>query len=519
MKLASFFRSVALAAALPVAASAQVAAVAPSEPAPAEGVRIGPEGPVLPTPKAGEPRPNEPRVYKVAVTPSAVEPTPPLRYRFVASSADLKPGNSVPFLYRAIVGLGGENGERDRKFVEGYDRFSELPLDQLPKDEVRSLLAGYGHIFKELERAAEREQTDWSWRLGELTGTEAIAFLLPEIQQSRQLARLLNLKARLEIAEGRYDDAAATLRVGYRLGRDVAEPPTLINDLVGIAIDSILHGAVMELIAKNGSPNLYWALSTLPSPVIDLTPAMEYEMNLPGRFVPWLLDPEAADRTSRQWRDAFLEAVAEFGRVNGMNVDPGDAEGRLVASLGVTGLALRSYGPAKRRLIESGRDPAEVEAMPVGEVLAVVEKQVLDEVSQELLKGFYLAPPASRVALERAEDDLKRRGMFGSTWSTAEPLPFGSVLFPSLTAGLRAQTRLDARTAGLRAVEAVRMHAATTGALPKSLAEIEVVPVPADPLTGEPFPYRLDGETATLDMVVAPDAPQANWRIEFTLKK
>ncbi len=510
-------RSLLFLPALLIAAAVPVAAM-PQTPTPA-GVRIGPDGPIVPPPATPDaPRRDEPRVYRVVVSNTAVEPNPPLRFRFAAASTDLKPGNSVPFIYRAIVMLGGEAGEHNRKFTEGYDRFSERPLADLPRDEVRELLGQYRSVFAQLERAAEREGTDWSWHLEELSGDDSISFLLPEIQQARQLARVLHLKARLEIVEGRYDDAVATLRVGYRLGRDVAQPPIIINALVGIAIDSIMHSAAMELIAADGSPNLYWALATLPTPVIDMTPAMEYELGLPERFAPWLRDPESVARTPAQWRDVFRGTLVEFGRVNGVTFDPATEDGRLAASLGVTGLALRSYPAAKRRLIETGRDAAAVEAMPVGAVLAVAEKQALGTVHDELQKGFYLAAPASKRVIDRAATNLKADGLLGSSW-TNEPLPIASVLYPAITQATRAELRLDARTAGLRAVEAVRMHAATTGRLPKSLAEIEVVPVPADPQTGEPFPYRLDAETAVLEVNAAPESPAYNWRVEFTLKK
>jgi hypothetical protein len=74
--------------------------------------------------------------------------------------------------------------------------------------------------------------------------------------------------------------------------------------------------------------------------------------------------------------------------------------------------------------------------------------------------------------------------------------------------------------AGLRVIEAIRMHAAATGSLPKSLGEIKAVPVPANPVTGKPFAYSLQGETATLEIDAAePEQQRVNWRVELTLKK
>ena len=55
------------------------------------------------------------------------------------------------------------------------------------------------------------------------------------------------------------------------------------------------------------------------------------------------------------------------------------------------------------------------------------------------------------------------------------------------------------RDSASRAVEAVRLHAAANGArMPATLDAVKVVPVPLDPVTGAPFPYARDGETAAL---------------------
>jgi hypothetical protein len=51
----------------------------------------------------------------------------------------------------------------------------------------------------------------------------------------------------------------------------------------------------------------------------------------------------------------------------------------------------------------------------------------------------------------------------------------------------------------LRVVEAVRLYAAANEArMPPSLDAVRIVPIPLDPLTGEPFEYTQDGESATV---------------------
>src|SRR6185437_2389098 len=70
-----------------------------------------------------------------------------------------------------------------------------------------------------------------------------IGALLPGVQRSRELAQALNVRAMRALAEGRFDDAWQDLLACHRLGRHVARGATLIEALVGIAIDSIAGSA------------------------------------------------------------------------------------------------------------------------------------------------------------------------------------------------------------------------------------------------------------------------------------
>lgn len=81
-----------------------------------------------------------------------------------------------------------------------------------------------------------------------------------------------------------------------------------------------------------------------------------------------------------------------------------------------------------------------------------------------------------------------------------EPGPglLAEILLPALSRAVAAPYRLERQIGALRIVEAVRDHAAHhEGALPASLAELRL-PVPEDPMTGQPFGYAVAGDTFTL---------------------
>jgi hypothetical protein len=96
--------------------------------------------------------------------------------------------------------------------------------------------------------------------------------------QPRMIAQALGLQARLDIAEKKYDSAIHTVQTGVGMGRHIADGPTLIHGLVGTAVGALALKEAEHLIQAPDSPNLYWALESLPKPLIDLTKQMEAEI-------------------------------------------------------------------------------------------------------------------------------------------------------------------------------------------------------------------------------------------------
>ncbi len=67
-------------------------------------------------------------------------------------------------------------------------------------------------------------------------GSTPSHILLPDVAVDAAMGPHPALKARVEIAEGKSDEAIRTIETGVAFARHVAEGPFLINGLVGIAI-------------------------------------------------------------------------------------------------------------------------------------------------------------------------------------------------------------------------------------------------------------------------------------------
>jgi hypothetical protein len=79
-----------------------------------------------------------------------------------------------------------------------------------------------------------------------------IGALLPSVQKCRELAAAFAARAMLRVGEGKYDEAWQDLLTCHRLGRLVGRGTTLIEGLVGAAIDMIASRGEMVYLERAG---------------------------------------------------------------------------------------------------------------------------------------------------------------------------------------------------------------------------------------------------------------------------
>jgi hypothetical protein len=304
--------------------------------------------------------------------------------------------------------------------------------------------------------------------------------------------------------------------MGYQLGQDVAQTRLLINGLIGVAITAQMNAELAKLIEVSDA-NYYWALAALPTPVIDMRPAIEYEMNLPAQIFPFLKDAETAQHSPEEWQRLIMDCVHKLPQLEGGS---SSQEPAWVTELAATALLAKIYPAAKERLIAGGMPRDRVEAMPVGQVIAIHTARAQRYLYDEVGKLFYL--PAHEAIRRDAQvmERLKTQGFLGKPFSGEEGLPVASLLLPAVSNVKLASIRLDRERAALMTVEALRMHAALAGKLPATLAEVTAVPVPVNPISGQPFAYQLDAATgtATLDLPAPAGAPPKGNARRYVIK-
>jgi hypothetical protein len=421
---------------------------------------------------------NTPPTVRLNVRPAAL-PRPALKYQLLPNIRDRRPGNAA--VHYNKLGLRYPGTEPEINLVESD--WPELPLADLPRDKVRAFLDSHRTVLDDIDLAARRETCDWELPVRE---RDYVTLLLPEAQRLRNFARLLRLQARLQIADGQLDEALHTLATGYAVGQHAARVPTLISGLVGIAICAVMSKQLEELIQQPGAPNLYWALTALPRPLADMQPGIEAEAQMVYLSYPELADLENRDYGTEHWQHVLDRLLANTARW-------GEGELKQSDRLLFMARAIKCYPLAKQRLIDAGRSSDEVEAMPVAQVVAIYTMRTFDEFRDEMFKWFPLPYWQASPGLQQANETLK-------TASSREIVPIASLILPAISNVRMASARSERSIAMLQVIEALRLYGAMhEGQLPTKLADVTEVPLPADPFTGGPFLYRLDGDMAVLE--------------------
>jgi hypothetical protein len=337
---------------------------------------------------------DEPRSVKLTLHP-ATEPTPALRYRLLPGFLDQTPGNAaVPYgkVTAEEMAFFGSQEQRDK-----VDRWQEMPLEELRRENVA--LPKMSVEF--LEQGARCRYCDWQLPIGDVP---FYTMLLPDAQQSRGYARLLAVKARREIAEGKLEDAIKTFQTSYALARNVAEGETLIHSLVGIAMCGITHQQVIELVQQPGAPNLYWALTQLPVPFIDAHKALQVESQGLELSFPELRDLEHANRTSEEWRDLFHRFAVQVIEWTGTS-DPPAIPRRSPEEL--DGLCRELLPTVNRTLIAAGMPPDQVEAMPFHQAALIYTLQLQRRYFDDAVKSYGMPYPQSVRGIEATIEQIE----------------------------------------------------------------------------------------------------------------
>jgi hypothetical protein len=368
-----------------------------------------------------------------------------------------------------------------------------------------------GWVFDEINRGNQCDHCNWGLPLRD-PYYESVR--VPQFLYLANAARWLSVYARLQIADGCYDEAVkylqSVLAFGRRIGNDA-------NTYLGCAVGNVIVERGLEqvetFIQQPDAPNLYWALATLPRPMMGIRSAMEQCFH--GFYIdhPELRDLGRQSHTPEEWQKMLDQVVEHLTSSYDSGKEPPSQDAR---KLKIYKEVMERYPQAKKYLIAHGRPAAEVEAMSVPQAVLLCTMQTYDELHERavalaLLPYSKAGRELQQLGKQLTDPSISTEGMLSPVKKYA-----ASHSYPSATRVVCT----DRKIASLAIIEAIRIYAAAhDGRLPEKLADITEVPIPNDPTRDEPFSYHREGDAAILESLLPPAAElplmELRYRIEM----
>lgn len=439
------------------------------------------------------------RVLKL--TPAG-EPSPALRYRFWPDRFEMQPGNAFVRFQRAILLMKNamDNSKANGSWSD-VARWIETPIEDFPTDSVREFLTTYQEGIAEAHEARLLRDSEYDLGAENLRGARALDLPLPEIQEMRSLARLLQLQVRLQVAEGKIDEAIETLQVGFRLGEATGQAADfLIARLVGLTITSNMLKEVETCIQHKDCPNLYWALATLPPTSSEVEESIAFESAILVRYFPELDNLPDEGLPAETWRQRLTKTLINLNKIedNTFLAKPEEEQDNEVAMrLGMTILALSES--SRRQLVDDGISEGRVSKMSPEEIVVRATASSLKKVQDDLFKWTLIPKEMRPYYLRYAEARLP----FMSKTNIADSI--AKAFLPAISPTLSLGERVNLKIAELATIESIRNHIFVMKQLPEQIDiwnvanPLSLLPVWPDPISGNQFSYqKLDNSSAEL---------------------
>jgi hypothetical protein len=414
-------------------------------------------------------RSEQPTIH-FTVRPMAA-PKPALKYQLLPELRELNSGNAAHNYLKCFMEQ--QKFFYSKEAVADRSRYQTMPLAELPMDKLRD----YGkNALRQADWAARLDTIDWQDIPHVQDGD--LEQVPPGVGPLQVLAAALQVRFRIEVAGRRFDDAIRTAKTMFALARHLGEHPSEVANLVGLWTAHLGFNTLVEMVQQPGCPNLYWALTDLPCPLVDLRKGVHGQRTLLAAELRVIRDD--APMTEPEI-DKFVDhysSLRSFAREQA-----GETPRSQRTLLQACVKDAEGVAAARRRLIEAGCVETLVNRFLPLQVILLDNKYAYEIERDERMK--LLALPLWQIESLAGREDKA----YGHGGLFADRLP-------NIVNLRRTQGQLEQQIALLRHVEALRLYTAEhDGKLPTRLADT-TVPLPADPVTGKPFAYTLEGTTA-----------------------
>jgi hypothetical protein len=410
-------------------------------------------------------------VVRFSIQPAAV-PRPALKFQLLPQLEELVPGNAGHEYLRCFA--------EQRYFFFSKEsladraRYLAAPLAELAKENLHPY--GRGALDR-ADLAARMNTVDWQEL--DRARPDGIETTSPELVPLRVLGEAIHARLRIAVAGRHFDVAIRTAGTMCALARHLGEYPEFEANRLGLMIAGRALEGLGEAVQEPGCPNLYWALTDLPAPLVELRKGFQGERALSAADLRRILDD--APMTEGQIEEAVSRL---FGRAALAREQSGREPHSLRSSLKARAADTERVRAAGARLVDAGVARSLIDRLSPVQVILLDEKREYVIRRDEAISLLEL-PPWQADAFDRAAHGKPGDSLFAD-------------LVPRVREGRAEQVRLQQRIALLRQVEALRDYAAGHGGkLPAKLSDVGL-PLPLDAFTGRPLAYSVEGGAARL---------------------
>lgn len=419
----------------------------------------------------------QPVRVELGIRPAAPE-EPALKYRLMPAAMEQTPGDGATLYMMAFQFVQSNFDSWQPARRDEFDHLVDASPDDLDADKADSFRTP--GTFEFVRLAGHRAQCNW----GPAVKEKGYHALLPYLNYARVTADLLSVQIKLDIKQGRFDDAIEMLRSGFAMADNFQREPILVQCLLGEGLREVMMDDLRDLIQRPGAPNLYWPLAGLHSSEGLLHRIAQSERDYIFYTFPSLKHPE--ELNAEQSRK-LIDDIDDY-----IDMSKGSARTDLLdRRIGLILQMIHAYPEAKTWMIRRGIPPQQVETMPANAVVLAWALERYQYKADAIEKWTGLPAWQAFPGMQREIDAGMQKD---DEWTPLKQL------LPSYFGAYFRFGMADRERAALQIVEGIRGYAATHGgAAPASLDDLSpATPAPLDPLLGKPFGYVVENNVITL---------------------
>lgn len=207
---------------------------------------------------------------RLAICPEKTSAEWPL----LPAPATLVDGDAAPLYEKAIGAMTLDPNVRQ------INKWLSQPVDQLPLDDVESVLQRDMAGLRSVSKAVRCRQCNWP----ALPGGPVLNARLDGL---RRLCLIVCLWSRYEVAQGNHEGAVLAMQTGFAMARQIVDAPDTLQCAVGLSAAGRMRLEIEQYVQTQEAPNLFAALAALPRPLVEVEKAIENERKaMPSKLPP-----------------------------------------------------------------------------------------------------------------------------------------------------------------------------------------------------------------------------------------